>query len=60
VTPDAQGRKLGSKLVIDASRSLDTGPFSLPTADLMERALNTWRAAGWPEFNPPERLRRRL
>jgi UbiD family decarboxylase len=60
VTADEQGRKLGSKLVIDATRSLDTGPFSLPTADLMVRARDTWRAAGWPEVSAPERLRRRL
>ena len=60
ITPDAEGRKLGSKLVIDATRSLATGPFSLPSAALMERALDDWRTAGWPEFSPPERLRRRL
>lgn len=60
VTPDAQGRKTGSKLVVDATRSLDTGPFSLPPQALMDRALATWRAAGWPDFECPERLRRRL
>lgn len=60
VTPDAQGRKLGSKLVIDATRSLDTGPFSLPAANLMERALGTWTAAGWPGVHPRERLRRTI
>lgn len=60
VTPDAAGRKLGSKLVIDATRSLETGPFSLPDAALMDRALVTWRAAELPDFEPPLRLRRRL
>jgi UbiD family decarboxylase len=60
VTPDAAGRKLGSKLVVDATRSLATGPFSLPAADLMERALGTWKAAGWPDFEPPQRLKNRL
>jgi UbiD family decarboxylase len=60
VTPDPQGRKSGSKLIVDATRSLDTGPFSLPPRPLMERALETWRTAGWPEFECPERLRRRL
>ncbi|MBN8280607.1 MAG: UbiD family decarboxylase, partial [Gammaproteobacteria bacterium] len=39
VTPDAAGRKLGSKLVVDATRSLDTGTVSLPPAGLMDRAL---------------------
>jgi 2,5-furandicarboxylate decarboxylase 1 len=58
VTPDAEGRKLGSKLVIDATRSLDTGEISLPTAELMERARRTWDAAGLPD--PGSRLRRRL
>ena len=60
VIPDAEGRKIGSKLVIDATRSLDTGQVSLPPADLMARAWDTWRAAGWPEISSPERLRRRL
>ena len=60
VTPDAVGRRLGSKLVIDATRSLETGPFSLPPADSMQRALAAWRAAKWPEFEPPLRLKRRL
>jgi UbiD family decarboxylase len=60
VTPDAVGRKVGSKLVIDATRSLETGPFSLPAAGLMERARGTWKAAGWPDFEPPQRLRNRL
>lgn len=59
VTPDAAGRKLGSKLVVDATRSLDTGDVSLPPPELMDRALARWRAAGWPEPDPA-RLRRRL
>ena len=60
VTPDAAGRKLGSKLVIDATRSLATGPFSLPAAGLMARARDTWKAAGWPGFEVPQRLKNRL
>jgi UbiD family decarboxylase len=60
VIPDAAGRKLGSKLVTDATRSLGTGPLSLPPAELMERALPRWRAAGWPEPSVAGRLRRRL
>jgi 4-hydroxy-3-polyprenylbenzoate decarboxylase len=60
VSPDAQGRKLGSKLVIDATRSLDTTPVSLAPRALMEQALSTWRAAGWPEITDRARLDRRL
>jgi 4-hydroxy-3-polyprenylbenzoate decarboxylase len=57
VLPDAQGRKLGGKLVIDATRSLATGPVSLPTAELMERARVTWESAGLPEPGLSQRLR---
>ncbi len=57
VTPDAQGRKLGSKLVIDATRSLATGPISLPSAALMARARGTWESAGLPEIELSQRLR---
>lgn len=60
VTPDNQGRKLGSKLVIDATRSLATGPLSLPRRELMERARETWQAAGLPGFEVPRRLASRL
>ncbi len=58
VTPDAEGRKLGSKLVVDATRSLDTGPVSLPVPALMDRALARWREAGWPDPDPARLLRR--
>lgn len=57
VTPDAQGRKLGSKLVIDATRSLATGPISLPSAALMARARGTWESAGLPATELSQRLR---
>lgn len=60
VTPDGQGRKLGSKLVIDATRSLATGPLSLPRRELMQRALATWQAAGLPGLEIPRRLASRL
>jgi 4-hydroxy-3-polyprenylbenzoate decarboxylase len=60
VTPDADGRKLGSKLVIDATRSLATGPVSLPPAALMERARAAWDTAGLPDPGAAERLWRRL
>jgi UbiD family decarboxylase len=60
VTPDAAGRKIGSKLVIDATRSLDTGPFSLPLPELMVQARQTWEGAGLPELPADNRVRKRL
>lgn len=60
VSPDAQGRKLGGKLIIDATRSLDPGPTSLPDRIIMDRARATWDAAGLPDFEVPSRLRHLL
>lgn len=60
VIPDADGRKLGSKLVIDATRKTPMEAFSLPPTRLMEKAMATWQTAGLPEITPSERLRRRL
>ncbi len=60
VTPNAQGRKLGGKIIIDATRSLDTGPTSLPDRAIMSKARASWNAAGLPEFEIPRRLRHLL
>jgi 2,5-furandicarboxylate decarboxylase 1 len=49
-----------SKLVLDATQKLDAGPFSLPSKDYMDRALETWRAAGLPAFELPKRARLRF
>jgi 4-hydroxy-3-polyprenylbenzoate decarboxylase len=50
----------GSKVVIDATRSIDAGAFSVPSRDIMERARETWRRADLPEFDIPKRLDFRL
>ncbi len=60
VTPDVQGRKLGSKIVIDATRSLETGSTSLPSREIMAKARASWDAAGLPKFDIPRRLKYRL
>ncbi len=60
VSPNAQGRKLGGKIIIDATRSLDTGPTSLPDREIMNKARASWNAAGLPEFEIPQRLRHLL
>jgi len=60
VAPNAQGRKLGGKIIIDATRSLDTGPPSLPDRAIMDKARKSWDAAGLPAFEIPSRLRHLL
>ncbi len=50
----------GSKVVIDATRSIDAGELSIPSRDIMERALDTWRRAELPDFDIPKRLNFRL
>jgi UbiD family decarboxylase len=50
----------GSKIVIDATSTAGAGEFSIPSRDIMERALETWRKAGLPEFDEPKRLKLRL
>ena len=53
-------RDLGSKIVIDATETIDAGSFSLPTKDKMAAALISWRDAGLPEFSIPKRARLRI
>lgn len=50
----------GSKVVVDATRSIDAGVLSIPERDIMERALKTWEKAELPEFETPKRLNLRL
>jgi len=50
----------GSKVVIDATRTIDAGEFSLPARDVMDKARDTWRRADLPEFDIPKRLNFRL
>jgi hypothetical protein len=50
----------GSKIVIDATETIDAGLFSLPSKEKMTAALNSWRKAGLPEFSIPKRARLRI
>ncbi|MCC6887664.1 MAG: UbiD family decarboxylase [Hyphomicrobiales bacterium] len=58
---DGYGRVTqGSKIVIDATQKIDSGPFSLPAKDVMMKALDVWKASDLPEFRIPKRLLLRL
>jgi UbiD family decarboxylase len=58
---DARGNVTqGSKIVLDATQKIDSGPFSLPPRDMMARALDSWQACGLPEFDIPKRARLRV
>lgn len=53
-------KELGSKVVIDATQTVEAGEYSLPKKDTMMKALDVWRQAGLPEFEISKRLRSRL
>ncbi len=57
---DDQASEPGSKIVIDATQTIDAGELSLPPRDIMMRALESWRQAGLPDFELPKRLEFRL
>jgi hypothetical protein len=50
----------GSKIVIDATQTIDAGLFSLPSKDKMNAALALWKEAGLPELSIPKRARLRI
>jgi len=50
----------GSKVVVDATSSIDAGDFSIPDRELMEKALETWKKSNLPEVTVPKRLNMRL
>ena len=54
------GVKMGSKIVVDATRSLPEDVFSLPSKDIMMKALESWKEAGLPEFDIPKRAQLRI
>jgi UbiD family decarboxylase len=54
------GVKMGSKIVVDATRSIPEDDFSLPHKDIMMKALESWKAAGLPEFEIPRRAQLRI
>lgn len=58
---DAEGHVTpGSKIVLDATQKIDSGPFSLPPKSTMLKALDVWKECGLPEFQPPKRALLRL
>jgi 3-polyprenyl-4-hydroxybenzoate decarboxylase len=44
-----------SKIVCDATQKRAHGAYSLPSNELMTRALASWSEAGLPEFSVPKR-----
>ena len=58
---DARGNVTqGSKIILDATQKIDSGPFSLPPKDLMMKALDVWKECGLPEFETPKRAKLRI
>ena len=53
-------KELGSKVVIDATESVDPSELSLPSKEFMMKALDAWKDVGLPEFDIPKRLEYRL
>ena len=57
----ADGRSdSGSKLILDATRKIDSGTFSLAPKAMMMKALEVWREVGLPEFVIPKRALLRI
>jgi hypothetical protein len=58
---DAMGNVTqGSKIILDATRKIDSGPFSLPPKDIMMNALVVWQQCGLPAFDIPRRAQLRI
>ena len=60
VRMDNKMQDMGSKVIIDATQTIDAGEYSLPPKEIMEKALKTWEAAGLPAFEIPKRARLRI
>jgi 4-hydroxy-3-polyprenylbenzoate decarboxylase len=45
-----------SKIVCDATQDGEAEPLSLPSKEMMAKALASWKAAGLPEFDVPKRV----
>ena len=50
----------GSKIILDATQKIDSGPLSLPPKELMMNALDVWKQCGLPEFEIPKRAKLRI
>jgi UbiD family decarboxylase len=57
---DNQMQDMGSKVVIDATRTIDAGEYSLPPKEIMMKALDLWQEVGLPEFDIPKRAQFRI
>lgn len=60
VRPVAGKPGAASKIIVDATIKHDAGPLSLPSAELMGRALDLWRELGLPAFDVPKQSRLRF
>jgi UbiD family decarboxylase len=60
VRSDAKSMDLGSKIVIDATQTIDAGSTSLPPREIMMKALELWKEIGLPEFEIPKRAASRI
>ena len=56
----ADGEKMGSKLICDATRRFPEADFSLPPKETMMKALESWKKAGLPDFEIPRRAQLRI
>lgn len=57
---DNKHDSMGSKVVIDATATIDAGVISLPPKEIMMKALESWKESDLPEFEIPERVKLRL
>ena len=60
VRVDNLATELGSKVVIDATQTVDAGELSLPPKEMMMKALDVWKEVGLPEFEIPKRAASRI
>ena len=59
-TAAMDGVKMNSKIVVDATRTIEEEVFSLPSKEMMMKALDSWKEADLPEFEIPKRVHLRL
>ena len=57
---DNKMQDMGSKVVIDATMTIDAGQYSLPPKDIMMKALDLWKEVGLPDFDIPKRAQFRI
>ncbi len=60
VRVDPSNIEFGSKVVIDATQTINAGVISLPAQDIMDRAMESWEEAGLPKFDIPKRAKLRI